>query len=516
MKSAREQALNSPLAGYPQGPVVFIRLGENGVGADQRGNAVLGALLGELGWSPNHLAGAVNGLLGPSSVARSTVSDWLNQDRLPRGPLPTVVAHLISDTLDRDVSVDELWAGRAQPAEFWVPADHGLHLPWTAAGTVEVLDDWLRHTGGSIGMDRRVLLAVSGASLTAPAWGYVDHLGIRGDSFAALANNRRSITITSPMVDAVAATTTALRNLGNAEGGHEDNLRFVHHHLTWVSKLLRQARFTSGSVANRLLAEWAQLAQLAAWLANDASQYGLSQRYFTSGLHAAHTSGDRSVGTYLLADMSQTRVNQGRMNDGVDLGRAARDAIELANAAYEAAKSTPPAVRALASSGLAKAQAAVGNAHGFHAAADEARALLDTPGALDARPPYLTWFGPTELESQLAQSTLTLAEVSSRDSRHLLEAADTVLSRTATHPVSTPRNAVFHAALLSRAHVAANDLDRAVPAAQTALRHLPAVRSRRCELVLRRLEDDLAALPPARRPAAVRSLHDQLRATHAT
>ncbi len=76
-----------------------------GMGADQQGNAVLGALLGELAWSPSLLADAVNGLLGPGYVARSTVSDWLHHDRLPRGPLPTVVAHLISDTLDREVSV---------------------------------------------------------------------------------------------------------------------------------------------------------------------------------------------------------------------------------------------------------------------------------------------------------------------------------------------------------------------------------------------------------------------------
>lgn len=166
------------------------------MGAGQRGNVVLGTLLGEVGWSPSQLAGAVNGLLGSGSVARGTVSDWLNRDRLPRGPLPTVVAHLISDVLDREVSVAWLWSGRAQPAEFWVPADHGLRLPWSAAGTVEVLDDWLRHTGGSIGMDRRVFLAVSGASLTGPAWGYVDHLNIRGDSFA-LAGDRCSITVTS-------------------------------------------------------------------------------------------------------------------------------------------------------------------------------------------------------------------------------------------------------------------------------------------------------------------------------
>ncbi len=49
----------------------------------------------------------------------------------------------------------------------------------------------------------------------------------------------------------------------------------------------------------------------------------------------------------------------------------------------------------------------------------------------------------------------------------------------------------------------------------TALRRLPTVRSRHCALVLRRLEADLAALPPTHRPVPVRSLQDQLRATRA-
>ncbi len=145
----------------------------------------------------------------------------------------------------------------------------------------------------------------------------------------------------------------------------------------------------------------------------------------------------------------------------------------------------------------------------------EARALLDTPGALDTLPSYLVWFGPANLEGQLAQGALTLAGVSSRDCRGLLDGAEQVLGRTVTDPASTARNAVFHAAWLSRAHVAAGDLDRVVPAAQVALRRLPTVRSRRCELVLCRLEADLAALPPSHRPAAVRSRLDQLRATRA-
>ncbi|MGH3800267.1 MAG: hypothetical protein ACRDTD_09075 [Pseudonocardiaceae bacterium] len=485
------------------------------MGIDLQSNMILGKLLEELGWSPNVLADAVNGVLGPGYIARSTVSDWLHHDRLPRDPLPTVVAHLLADTLDREVSLDELWSGRAQPAEFWVPADVGMHLPWTAEGTVEVLDDWLRHIGGSIGMDRRIFLAVSGPSLTAPAWGYVDHLGTRGGSFAALAGDRRSITITSSMVDAVAATTAGIRHLGNTEGGNADTLRFVHHHLTWVARLLRQARFSNSAVADRLLSEWTQLAQLASWMAMDAGRHGLSQRYFTSGLHAAHTAGDRSVGTYLLSDMSEFRVINGWLGDGVDPGRAARDAAELANASHEAARSTPAAVRALAAKGFAKAQAAVGNARGFHAAADEARALLDSPGALDTRPPYLAWFDSGAREKGLAESAVQLAGVSSRDCRALLDDATEQLSRSAADPARTPRSMMFGAAWLSRANVAADDLDRAVPAAQVALSRLPMVRSRRCTLVLRRLEDDLAALASTRRPASVRSLQDQLRASHA-
>jgi hypothetical protein len=281
------------------------------------------------------------------------------------------------------------------------------------------------------------------------------------------------------------------------------------------AKLLRQARFSSSTVADRLLAEWAQLAQLAAWMADDAGQHGLSQRYFTSGLHAAHTAGDRSVGAYLLAVMSQTAVHRGRLGDGIDLGRAARDAVELANAAHEAAKSSPAVVRAVVASAFAQAQAAVGNARGFQSSAEEARALLDTPGALDNLPPYLAWFWPANLDSCLAQGALTLAGVTSRDCRALLDGADAVLGRTATDPAGTPRNAVFHVAWLSRAHLAVGDLDRAVPAAQVALRRLPTVRSRRCELVLHQLEANLAALSPTHRPASVRSLQDQLRAIRA-
>jgi hypothetical protein len=167
-----------------------------------------------------------------------------------------------------------------------------------------------------------------------------------------------------------------------------------------------------------------------------------------------------------------------------------------------ATRGIPAVVRALVASGSARTQAALGNARGFHFAADEARALLDTPGTMEARPPYLAWFGPATLEGQLAQGALTLARITSRDCCALLDSADTVLDRTATDAASTPRKGVYHAAQLSRAHVAAGHLDRAVLAGHAALRRLATVRSRCCALALLR-------------PASIRSLQDQLRAVRA-
>lgn len=480
---------------------------------EQAGNLVLAAALRGLGWSAGRLADRVNAVLGAGFVGRSTVSDWVCRGRVPRHPLPSVVAHIVSDALGREISVADLWQGRASASVVWVPAGAGLDLPWTAAGTVGVLDDWLRHAGSAIGMDRRKFLAVSGVALTASAWAYTDATAAGRGSLAALADTRQSLTVSSAMVDAIAATTAGLRNLGDVEGAEDDNLRFVHHHLSYVARLLREARFSSAKVADRLLAEWAELSQLAGWMAHDAGQHGLSQRYFQSGLHAAHTAGDRSVGTYLLACMSGCAVHTGRLDDGVELGRAARDAVQLANAAHEVGKAAPPTVRALAASRYALAQAAIGDARGYHAAADDARALLGAPGALDGRPDYLSWFGPDKLEGYLAQGALTLVSVTGRDRDGLLDGADEVLGASGASAATAGRAAVFNAAWLARAQVAAGDLDRAAHAGRIALRRRAGVRSRRCGLILQRLTEDLAALPPARQPAPIRELNDQLRST---
>jgi hypothetical protein len=69
-------------------------------------------------------------------------------------------------------------------------------------------------------------------------------------------------------------------------------------------------------------------------------------------------------------------------------------------------------------------------------AADKARALLDTPDALEGRPPYLTCFEPNALR---------------------------VSAPRARSPWPEPLPGTATACLMARAHVAAGDLNRAVP-----------------------------------------------------
>ena len=86
------------------------------------------------------------------------------------------------------------------------------------------------------------------------------------------------------MVDAVAAATAGIRNLGDGEGGNNDSLRFLHHHLLWATTLLRQGRFTNGAVADRLLTEWAQLVDVLGRIAAEVSGVSHGLRPFSAGV----------------------------------------------------------------------------------------------------------------------------------------------------------------------------------------------------------------------------------------
>lgn len=140
------------------------------VGAEsKRPNAVLTRLLAEAVWSPRAFARKINAAMGAEVVTATAPYHWRDAARVPRAPIPTVAATLLSTEVGRPVAVDELWGGTVVGSPGVIPADTGMDRPWNRGGTLGVIDDWV--VSGLL--DRRRFLAVSGVSLTSVAGGYL-------------------------------------------------------------------------------------------------------------------------------------------------------------------------------------------------------------------------------------------------------------------------------------------------------------------------------------------------------
>ncbi|MGW2850416.1 carph-isopro domain-containing protein, partial [Streptomyces sp. NPDC001274] len=139
-------------------------------------NAVLTGCLDELGWSPKALARKLNRVFGAGTVAESAPYHWRDAGSLPRSPLPTMAAYVLSQELGRPVSVAELWQGRVGDSSALVPADADLARPWTVQGMEAIVEDWVM--GGLV--DRRRFLAISGAGLLSIVAQYLDGTAGRG------------------------------------------------------------------------------------------------------------------------------------------------------------------------------------------------------------------------------------------------------------------------------------------------------------------------------------------------
>jgi hypothetical protein len=104
---------------------------------------VLAAVLAELGWSPRVLARRLNRIYGAGTVAETAPYHWRDGGRVPRPPLPALVAWVLSRELGRPVSEGDLWPGSPGSSPLVLPADAGLDYPWTRDGALLVVEDWV-------------------------------------------------------------------------------------------------------------------------------------------------------------------------------------------------------------------------------------------------------------------------------------------------------------------------------------------------------------------------------------
>lgn len=289
------------------------------------------------------------------------------------------------------------------------------------------------------------------------------------------------------VVDDLLRVVEARRRLDDAIGGGT-LLPSVREDLRLVVSMLRNAAYTD-EVGRRLYGVAAEFSRLAGWLACDAEQPALAQRYFAAGLRAAHLSGDRAIGANVLGFMS------------IQAERAANplDAILLAESALQAESALSPAVAASLNARLATSLASTGDATRSRLVHERSFDLL-AQSVREEEPAWIYWFDTAEAEGIAGKSMLALGNFTEAE-LHLRRAASLV-------DPSHARTRSGWLCKLAVARVGSGRIDQACATANEA-----ATLTRRVDSahVRSRLMDFRRAAEPYARSAAVRDFDSTYR-----
>jgi hypothetical protein len=435
-------------------------------------NEVLTSILDELGWSPRALARRINHVFGAGTVADTAPYHWRDSGCTPRPPLPELAAWVLSRELGRPVTAAELWKGRASGSPLMLPADIDMDGPWSRAGTLAMLDDWV--VAGLL--DRRHFLAVSGTTILNIATTYL--MGEPGRLAAALERG----SVDNPLLAQIEQSILLLQRLDGVHGGGA-YLPYAGAQFRAVALLLRQGGH-SARVERRLFAALAEIGLLAGRMALDTAQHGLAQRYLFTALRAAREADYHPMAADVLADLvfqAATREHAG-------------DAIALGQAAVRIAAVSPAGVRALVQTRLAYGHALAGQLDDFERA--YATGLDTIAGYNPAKEPaWMYHLTPNHLDTKAGQALTHAGILAAAAGNHqtgtaLLRRGERLL-RTGAHalPVNHPaqRRALFGGAWLSVAAAGLGDLEQACTIGSLAVRRLDRVQSVRSAQVLRLL-----------------------------
>jgi hypothetical protein len=435
-------------------------------------NDTLSQLLACLSWSGERLAREICRVLGTGAVHPTAPYKWLKGHQPRRDEVRQATAFVLSQASSQLITVSELWPGCVPHDSRLIHAADGMEIPWTLAGTLAIIHDWL--LGGL--MDRRVFMAVGGSALTQLAWTAVNTEPAR---LAAALNGGQ---VGATLIEQVEETIPRLRQLDDRQGGGGANLSYVHAQFQAVGQLLQTAEH-GGQVTRRLLVALAELGQLAGWMAADAERHGLAQRYYLTALRAAHNAGDKALGANVLSMMALDAASR----------EQASDAISLGTAAMEMAHRSPAIVQALVITRHAYGYAVVGDADRFHAAYGRARELAEHPTG--HRPHWAYYVSPQMVDASCGGWQVSLARACSRNSQRHFGNAVTLLTYRATALADQgyQRDALWSATDLATAHLGRGELEQACEVGRTALEWLPHINSPRCLALLSRLAGELRA-----------------------
>jgi hypothetical protein len=395
-------------------------------------------------------------------IHRTLPYKWRDEDTLPREPLPAIVAAVLSEALGEPLTVQRLWGGRARPSTQWGPADDGMDLPWTQAGTVKLLD-----AVRSGFMDRRTFLAIAGASLTGPAahWQTVEPAQL-----AAVLNGDR---VTSRIADLIRAEIAALRRLDDGSGGGFA-LKKTTSAFGFVTEVLRDGSYDAVT-GQRLHIAAAELAQLSGYMCFFNGDDAGAQRYYLASLRAAHASGDRQLGARVLACLAFQATLRGRPQEAISLLDAAQSGLH---------SRATPRVKAMLIENQAHAHAMAGRTRECMHALNQAERLLDR-GRHDDDPSWIYWMDEAVIATTAGECFAQFGQYRMAE-RQLRQAID-------LYPASRVRDKAVYLPSLAEVLRAQGDLDGACATGRQALELMPRVNTLRATEAIRGLRDRLVA-----------------------
>ena len=323
-------------------------------------------------------------------------------------------------------------------------------------------------------MDRRIFLAVSGAALARAVSLYLAAQLPAGSSPGSEPTD-------NPLIEQIEASVPRLQTADDEYGG-ASGLGYVGAQVRAVLLLLREGGHTDATV-RRLLIALADLAQLAGWKCVDAAQPGLAQRYFFTGLRAAHDAGYRSMEAHILADLAFQSALLGDVNDGVAVGEAAN----------RVAQWCPATARSSVLARVGFAYAAAGEISQCEQAHLEAHERL-TSRVIEQDPSWMYYLTPNHLDCQAGYALILAGRRRGAEGRPLLRKGETLL-RTGAHSRHldelSQRRALYEGAWLAIGYTASGKLDDAAAVVRSAIPRLRSVRSPRSVALLATVATDL-------------------------
>jgi hypothetical protein len=281
------------------------------------------------------------------------------------------------------------------------------------------------------------------------------------------------------LLDQIEQSIPLLQQLDDATGGGT-HLPYVSAQFRAVALLLSQHTYREGA-ERRIFRALAEIGQLAGWMAFDAGQHGLAQRYFLTALRAAREAGDNAVTAHVLADLGFQAASSGRGEEAVKVGQIA---------AQIAAKS-PATVRASVATRLAYGCAVAGDLPQFDRAYKSGLDILADRGRGE-EPAWMYFLTPGHLDCQAGYAlvhagVLAGAAGDRKQERALARHGQELLSCGAYKaPVDYPgqRRALFEGSWFAVAAACNGDLEQACAVGQIALQRTATVRSQRSADVL--------------------------------